>query len=306
MNKIQKAINRFHDPYAFLAGLGRNGLLNWMPDSLYLKIRYRDRTGRKLNLNNPVSFTEKIQWLKLYNRRPEYITYADKFAVRDYVASKIGGEYLVPLIGVYDSVKDIPWEELPQKFVLKCTHGSGTNIICKDKDSLDIEAAKKQLDKWMHTNWYWWGREWVYTKISPRIICEEFIRTTDGETPSDYKFMCFEGKVRLIQVHQFRHTDHHTKDTYTVDWKKTQISHAFAMSDSEMPKPRNLKKMIEVSEILARGNPFIRIDLYTPDDDTIYFGEITMYPTSGFSPFSDYHDDIMLGSWIHLPKKHAQ
>lgn len=303
MNKVLKAFRRLHDPYAFLAGLGRNGLLNWLPDKQFLEIRYRDRTGRKLNLKNPTLFTEKIQWLKLYNRRPEYVTYADKYAVRDYIEKKIGPEYLVPLIAMYEKVEDIQWDDLPNKFVLKCTHGSGTNIICKNKDELDIEEAKKKLTHWMKVDWYWWGREWVYTKIKPRIVCEAFIETSDGEPPSDYKFMCFDGKAKLVQIHQFRHTDHHTKDSYTTDWKKTTISHTFAMSDSEIPKPKNLDKMIRISEILAAGNPFIRIDLYAPDDERIYFGEITIYPTSGFSPFSDYNDDALLGSWITLPKE---
>ena len=190
--------------------------------------------------------------------------------------------------------------------MLKCTHGSGTNIICKDKSTLDIEEAKKKLRHWLKVDWYWWGREWVYTKVKPRIVCEEFIETHDGEPPADYKFMCFDGKARLVQVHQFRHTDHHTKDSYTTDWEKTNISHTFAMSENEIPKPKNLQEMIEVSEILAEGNPFIRIDLYAPDDNRVYFGEITIFPTSGFSPFSDYNDDALLGSWITLPSKIIQ
>ena len=146
-----------------------------IPDIPFLKLQYRYHLGQKLNLKNPKTFNEKIQWLKLYDKKPEYTTYVDKYAVREHIKEIIGEEYLIPLIGVYDSVDDIDWDRLPNKFVLKCTHGSSCNIICEDKSELDIETANRKLTKWMNRNWYWYGREWPYKNMKPRILCEEYL-----------------------------------------------------------------------------------------------------------------------------------
>src|SRR5690606_20869532 len=150
-------------------------------------------TGKFLNLRNPKTYNEKLQWLKLYDRNIDYLKYVDKYEVRSYIKEKIGEEYLIPLIDVYDSVEEIDWDSLPDKFVLKCTHGSNCNIICKDKKELDIEDSKNKLEKWMKKSWYWFGREWVYKDLKPRIICEKYMVDESGVELKDYKFFCFNG-----------------------------------------------------------------------------------------------------------------
>lgn len=296
-NKILK-----NNPGGLVRVLGGKGLFNWLPDKTYLKFVFWGETGSRLNLSNPQSYNEKLQWLKLYDRKEEYREYVDKYAVRSFVKKRIGDKYLVPLIGVFETVEDIEWESLPQKFVLKCTHGSGSNIICSNKDQLDIEACKLKLKKWMKKNWYWFGREWAYKDVKPRIICEHFIETKDGKVPTDYKIMCFNGNPRFIQVHTDRFGKSYTNDFYDVNWKKTDICQGVPNSPNPMPKPRNLQVMIEKARELSKGIPYSRIDLYD-QNEMIYFGEITLYPTSGFKNFNDIKDDLLLGSLLELPMK---
>lgn len=289
------------EPQKLVRAAASNNLLNFIPDPVYLRLVFRAELGYPLDLKDPVTYNEKLQWIKLYDRNPDYTIYADKYLVREYIKNKIGEKYLIPLVGVYDTVDDIDWEMLPNRFVLKCTHGSGCNIICRNKAQLNIDEAKKKLKKWMRKSWYWFGREWAYKNIKPRIICEEFLETPDGNTPTDYKFMCFNGQPKLIQVHQDRY-GHHTKDFYDMDWNKTNISSGGVPNSSKsVPKPSSYAEMLEISKQLSAGMPYARIDLYD-QDGRVFFGEITMYPTSGFAPFNSYEVDKTLGSWIQLPK----
>lgn len=289
------------NPGRLVRVLGAKGLLNWVPDKVYLKIAFRGETGRKLNLSNPQSYNEKIQWLKLYNRKEEYIQYVDKYEVRSYVSKTIGDQNLIPLIGVFNNVEEINWADLPEKFVIKCTHGSGSNIICSNKSQLDITLCKEKLDKWMKKNWYWFGREWAYKNVKPRIICEQFIETLDGKAPTDYKFMCFNGKPKYIQVHTDRFGSGYTNDFYDINWNKTGISQGVPNSDMTLPKPQNLDVMLNIARKLSKKIPYSRIDLYD-QNGAIFFGEITLYPTSGFKNFSRDEDDYLLGQLIQLPK----
>ena len=287
-------------PGKMLLPAGQNGLLRFVPDALYLKAVFKAETGYRLNLKHPSTYNEKLQWIKLYDRKPEYRMYADKYRVRDYIAGKIGAKYLVPLIGVYKRVEDIPWDKLPQRFVLKSNHASGTNIICRNKDTLDTRDAEDKLRGWLKRNAYWGAREWCYRDIEPCILCEEFIETEDGNTPDDYKFMCFNGVVQLIQVHHDRF-GHHTLDYYTPDWQKAKLKRIDAeTSDTMVPKPEKLDEMLSVAASLSAGMYYARIDLYYTAG-RVYFGEITLYPTGGFSTFSSYEDDLLLGSYMHLP-----
>lgn len=298
MPKISALYNLAKKPRKVIRVLGDKGLLNWIPDKQYLKLVYWGETGKRLNIIDPKSFNEKLQWLKLNDRKPEYRIYVDKYAVRSYIAETIGEEYLIPLIGVYDKVEEIDWDSLPDKFVLKCTHGSGSNIICPDKNKLNIEEAKKKLKKWMNKNWYWFGREWPYKDVVPRIICEEFI-SDSNDTPDDYKVLCFNGKAKLIEVHIDRYGDHR-QDFYDENWNKTKISQDPPMSDFVYNKPKKFQEMIKLSEKLAANMIHVRIDWYIIKDK-LYFGEITFYDGSGFVSFDDYNDDLLLGSWINLP-----
>lgn len=297
--KIRSRLSKFlSNPFSIVKRVGEKGFLNWIPDALYLKIVYRAETGKRLDLKHPMTYNEKLQWLKLYDRRPEYTMMVDKYEVRKYVAEKIGEEYLIPLIGVYDSVDEIPWEELPDKFVLKCTHGSGSNIICSNKRKLDIEEAKKKLRKWMKKNWYWFGREWAYKNVRPRIICEKFLLDKANSVPDDYKLMCFNEQVRLIQHHRDRFAQH-TLDFFDTSWARVSMTQGVPNSIAPSERPRNLDTMISFAEILAQNTKYSRIDFYYCDG-RIYFGEITLYPTSGFTKISPSEYDLVLGELIKL------
>lgn len=298
--KAKTAISLLKTPGKLLLPAGQNGLLNFVPDRVYLKMVFRAETGYKLNLKHPKTYNEKLQWIKLYDRKPKYTVFADKYSVREYIANTIGEKYLVPLIGVYRKPDEIPWSELPDRFVLKCNHASGTNIICRNKRELDIRLAKKKLDGWLKKNAYWGGREWCYKNIESCIICEEFIETQDGNTPDDYKFMCFNGVPRLIQVHHDRYGDH-TLDYYTPEWKKADLHRIDAdTSAKNAEKPEKLDEMLLIAERLSKDMYYARIDLYYVNG-SIYFGEITLYPTGGFSTFTRYEDDLLMGSYIRLP-----
>lgn len=300
--KIKKVMK---NPKLILLYISGFRIFRIIPDKLFLKMKYYLKMKQKLDLNNPETFNEKLQWIKLYDRKPEYVTYVDKFAVRDYIKQTIGEEYLIPLIGVYDNVNEIPWGDLPNRFVLKCTHGSGCNIICKNKQELDIKESKRKLKRWMKKNYYWYGREWSYKNVKPRIICEEFISGTNKKIPNDLKVMCFNGKAKLIELHIDRFSSSHTQDFYDINWTKTQISQGrgFAAQSSKFaPEPIRFKEMLRLSEILAKNKYHVRIDWYEING-RLYFGEITFFDGSGFEPFDNPEDDLILGSWIDLTMK---
>ncbi|MBI9014034.1 MAG: glycosyl transferase [Clostridiales bacterium] len=255
--------------------------------------------NKKLNLKEPKYYNEKLQWLKLNIINPEYTTYVDKYAVRKHIEKKIGHKYLIPLIGVFDQVSDIPWDDLPNKFVLKCTHSSTTNIICSDKNLLDVESAKRKLSKWMKTNYFWYGREWPYKKVVPKIVCEAYLGD-EKNVPCDYKVSCFNGKAKLIDLHQNRFTDKHSLDYYDIDWTLTDISKKIIPNSRQSAeKPSCYDEMISLSELLAADFKFLRVDWYVVENK-LYFGEMTIYPGAGFNGFVDERDELLLGSWIDL------
>lgn len=289
-------------PYKFLSAMVRNGLLNWVPDPLILRIRYRNRTGTKLNLKNPVLYSEKMQWIKLYDRRPECPRLADKLLVRDHIREVLGEEFLIPLIAVYNSVEEIDWDTLPDQFVLKCTHGSGSNIICKNKADLDIPLAKKKLKKWMKTNWYWRSREWPYKNLERRIVCEKYITDETGVELKDYKFFCFSGEPKFVQVDFDRYSGH-KRNFYDLDWSYMPVSLNHPTDPSkDIPRPQKLDEMIRIAKILSSDYPFVRIDLYSIHD-TVYFGEITFFAGGGLVPFYEADFDRQVGDWIKLPEQ---
>lgn len=279
-------------------GLLRSNLFSWVPDYYFVKLLYYLETGKKVNLKKPVTYNEKLQWLKLYNRKPEYAIWSDKYLVRSYISKVIGSEYLIQLLGIYNSVDEIIFNQLPEKFVLKVTNGSGTNIVCNSKNNFDITTSKRLLRKWMKRDGSRFGREWVYSVYKPKIIAEQFIGDENGKPPKDYKIMCFDGKAKLIQVHNDRYGEH-TNDFYDMNWIKTDIMQGVPNSDTNEIKPKCFDEMISISETLSKNTKFCRIDLYVVDN-RIYFGEITLFPTSGFSLFNKQQYDIQLGNWIKL------
>jgi len=300
MPKIRTLYKLMKNPEKFIRVLGEKGVFNWLSDEQYLKLIYRAETGKKLDLENPKSFNEKLQWLKLYDRNPEYVKLVDKYEVRKYIAEKIGEEYLIPLIGVYNSVDEIDWNNLPQKFVLKCTHGSGCNIICKDKSELNINLAKKKLNKWMKKNWYWFGREWPYKYIKPRIICEKYMVDESGKELKDYKIFCFNGEPKVIQVDYNRFINH-KRNLYDLEWNYMPLSIKYPNDPNKIiNKPQRLGEMLNIARILSKDYPHVRVDFYSINEK-IYFGELTFYHGSGFEKFEPESYNYVFGSWLQLP-----
>lgn len=280
------------------------GLLNWMPDKLFLKYVFHGVMGTPLNLNNPETFNAKLQWLKLYNRNPEYTMMVDKYRVREYIKEQLGEEYLIPLFGVWDDPDEIDFDALPDQFVLKCNHNSGLGMcICKDKSKLDIPKVKAKLRKGMAQDYYLTGREWPYKDVPRKIICEKYMTDESGTELKDYKFMCFVGKVKCSFVCSERFSEQGLKVTFfDNDWNVLPIERHYPRSGKPIPKPQNLEKMIRFSEQLSRGIPFVRVDFYEICG-RIYFGELTFFPGNGYEEFTPETADEILGSWINLPEE---
>lgn len=276
------------------------GLTSFLPDRLYLKIRFYLEVGRKLDLKNPVTYNEKLQWLKLHDKRPEYTQMVDKYEVREYIKEKIGEEYLIPLLGVWNTPDEIEFDKLPNQFVLKCTHDSGGLVICRDKSTLDIKATKKRLKKCLRRNFYKFGREWPYKDVKPRIIAEEFMVDESGTELKDYKFYCFNGSPKALLIASDRPFD--TKmDFFDAEFNHLNIRRAYPNSDKEISKPASFDDMIALSKKLSENIMHVRVDLYDINGK-IYFGEITFFPASGFTPFDPPQWDYTFGDWLKLNK----
>lgn len=274
-----------------------------IPDALFLKILFKKHLGYKLNLKHPTSFNEKLQWLKLHDRKPLYTQMADKCEAKKYVASIIGEEYIIPTLGVYDSFDAIDFSTLPQRFVMKCTHDSGGLVICKDKDYLDINGAREKINKSLQTNFYWIGREWPYKDITPRIIIEKYM-DDNGKELEDYKLHCFNGRVKMILVCRDRYKSSGlTEDFFTENWEHMDIHREEHPNAEEAIKaPEKLREMISLAEKLSTDIPFVRVDFYSIQGQ-VFFGEMTFFPASGLEGFYPEKYDRILGDWIELPPK---
>lgn len=295
--------NMLHDPGMILSYANAAGALNFLPDEQWIRLFWRVNVGGRIDLDNPQTYNEKLQWLKLYNRRPEYSAMVDKYEVKALVGNKIGFDHIIPTFGVWDRFEDIDFSALPDKFVLKCTHDSGGVVICRDKSSFDFGEAKHILEKSLSHNYYKITREWPYKNVKPRIIAEQYMDDGSKGALRDYKVLCFDGEPKLIELHKNRFTDHHTQDFYDTGWVRQSITQCGEPLSEELePKPALLEQMLALSRVLAEGIPHIRVDWYMIENQ-IYFGELTFFDASGFDPFDDPADDRMLGSWITLPEK---
>ena len=274
-----------------------------LSDEVYLKLIYRLIFGRKLDLNHPKTFNEKLQWLKLNDRKPEYTTMVDKNEVKKYIAERIGEEYVIPTLGVWDNFDDIDFDSLPDQFVLKCTHDSGGLVICKDRRKLDIPKAREKINKALTRRFYYFGREWPYKNVKPRIIAEKYM--VDGVTSElrDYKLFCFNGVYKCMKV-DFDRFVKHCANYYDSQGNLLDLGETICPPDKEknIRLPLNLEKMIKLAETLSKDIPFLRVDFYDVNGN-IYFGELTFFPASGFGTFTDEEWDYKLGEWIHLPGK---
>lgn len=274
-------------------------MLKFIPDSVLLRLEYKMKIGKKLNLKNPTTFNEKLQWLKLHDRKPIYTQMADKYGVREFVSQKIGYKYLVPIYGVWDSVDEVPFDELPDKFVMKCTHDSGSVVLCTDKNKFDYEDAKKKLNKRLTKNAFWWAREWPYRNIKPRVIVEEYLKDWDNEYLPVYKVFCFDGVPKLIQQIQNDKQEDETVDYFDTEWQRQNIKQRFPNSENPMPRPKQLTKMLDLARTISQGVPFLRVDFYVVNEEII-FSECTFYTDAGYSIFEPEEWDVTLGEWLKI------
>ena len=279
--------------------------MHMLSDKAYLKLRFRILMGKKLNLENPQTFNEKLQWLKLYDRKNEYVKMVDKHLVKAYVADKIGEEYIIPTLGVWDSFEKIDFDSLPEKFVLKCTHDSGGLVICTDKSTFDKEKAKSKIEKCLKTNYYWHGREWAYKNVQPRIIAEQYMEDTQTGELRDYKFFTFNGECKLLFIASERQSKEETKfDFFDMDFNHLDIRNGHPNAENTPQKPQNFELMKELAQKLSKGISHLRVDFYEVDGK-VYFGELTFSHWSGMTKFEPEEWDFTLGSWITLPDKHS-
>lgn len=272
-----------------------------LSDKLYLKIIFKLRLGYSLDLKNPQTFNEKLQWLKLYDRNPKYIQMVDKYEVRKYISENIGEEYLIPLIGVYNRFEEINFEELPNQFVIKCTHDSGGVVICKNKSKFDIRKAKEKIKKSMKRNFYYSGREWPYKNIKPKIIIEQYMEDKKAKELIDFKIMCFNGIPKFSFTCSERYNDGLKVTFYNLSWEKMSFERHYPSSTKNIEKPKNYELMLELSKKLSKNIPFVRVDWYEINGK-LYFGELTFYPGSGLEEFKPFSWDKKLGNLLSLEK----
>lgn len=273
-----------------------------LPAKLYLLVLYRLRFGYWMDLDNPSTFNEKLQWLKLYDRQSVYIKLVDKYEGKSLIGEVIGSEHIIPTLGVWDNVDDIDFETLPNQFVLKCTHDSGGLVICKDKDNLDKSKAKRKLKKCLANNYYNEGKEWPYKHVKKKIIAEKYLKDTSNKDNDlrDYKFFCFNGTVEFFKIDFGRFVEHHAN---YYDRKGNLLPFGEVScppKEIDMPMPLNLDKMISMAERIAHNYPFMRVDFYDVEGN-IFWGECTLYPASGFGAFTPSVWDGEIGKLVKLP-----
>lgn len=274
-----------------------------IPDKMYLRLMYYKHFKRFPNLKNPKTYSEKLQWLKLYDRKTLYTTMVDKYRVKEYVAKIIGDEFVIPTLGVWENPDEIDFNTLPERFVLKWNHDSGSIIICKSKSDLDVDEIKKKLSKRYRYNGYHYGREWPYKNVKPCIIAEEYVEDKETKDLRDYKFFAFNGTVRAMFIATDRFEKCDTKfDFFDMDFNHLPIVNGHPNAAVMPSKPKQFELMKELSAKLSVGFPQIRIDWYEANGK-VYFGEFTFFHWSGFQPFVPNEWDITFGSWIDLPHK---
>ena len=286
--------------YKIIEALNNRNFLKWVPDKIILKCIYREHFNKDLNFKNVNTFNEKLQWLKLNDRKDIYTTMVDKYEVKKYVANIIGEKYIIPTLRIYNSFNEIDFEKLPQKFVIKCTHDSGSTIVCKNKKKFDIQDAKKKINKALKNNYYYGGREWPYKNVAHKILIEKYIIDDRLGELRDYKIFCFNGKVKFFKI-DFDRFSHHKANYYDRELNLLDFGEEVYPPDANknIMIPKEIYKMFELAEALAKELKFARIDFYFTNEQ-IYFGEITFYPASGFGKFIPEIWDEKLGKMIEL------
>lgn len=281
-------------------------MFKWMPDKMYITMSYFIKTHSIMHWSKPQSFSEKLQWLKVYNRKQKYTDMVDKYEVKKFYSDVVGSEYCIPTLGVWDDADSIDFSKLPESYVLKCTHDSGSVIICNDKKSFNIENAKAKLSKHLTRNLYFLSREWPYKNVKPRIIAEPLLKNKDGSPIKDYKILCFNGEPRIVYVTIGRGVlDKYKINYYDLEWNRLDITHInYGNYIGTVEKPSTLEQMVKLAKKLSRGIPFVRVDFFDIDGK-IYAGEMTFFPDGGwgFNKATSKEINKKLGELIVLPKK---
>lgn len=302
-HKFKQLIRLFFDSnFRFKCG-NYFGVYKKISDEVFLKRLFRVWMGKELDLKNPLTFNEKLQWLKLFDRRAEYSMMVDKYLVKKFVSRIIGGEYVIPTFGVWKTFDDIDFDSLPNQFVLKCTHDSGGLVICRDKSEFDYVSAKIKIEKCLKKNFYYCMREWPYKNVEPRIIAEQYMEDSITSELRDYKFFCFDGVVKAMFVASDRQKEGaETKfDFFDRDFNHLDLTNGHPNALVVPEKPTQYKKMLLLAESLSKGIPEVRVDLYEANG-RVYFGEFTFFHWSGIVPFVPEKWDYEFGSWIKLPE----
>jgi len=296
-HKVMKILK---NPAALFLTLGYRGVFNWVPDELYLKIAFWCKTHRKLNLKCPKTFPEKLNWLKLYDRNPNYSDMVDKYKAKAIISERVGEQYTIPTLGVWDSFDEIDFSRLPNEFVLKCNHDSGSIYFCRDKKELDIKRARKILEKGLRHNSFGAAREWPYKNIKPCIIAEKYLeeRSDSERCLTDYKFFCFNGIPRIVYVSKDK-AERPTTDFFDMEYNHLPIKIRDGQADIPPKKPEGFDEMRTIAEKLSQGIPHLRVDFYQVDG-RVYVGEMTFYHLGGMANVQPESWNIKLGEWINL------
>ena len=307
-SKIKKYM---HNPRLVYLALTSKGLTKWVPDRTHLCLTYRAKLGSWPDLDSPETFTEKMQWLKLHDRNPAYTTMVDKYCAKDFIASRVGPEYIVKSLAVWSSADDIDPSGLPEKFVLKTNHDCGGVLICTDKDCFDLDDAKAFFRRHLKRNYFYGCREWPYKNVKPVVFAEEFLES-EGDNAHDeddnwegideFDFFCFDGEPRLISYCHGDKNDSEKRynDFYDTEWNLLPLTMGYASSEETIPAPKQLSEMLELSRKLSEGVPFLRVDLFICKGQVLV-GELTFYPWGGFMPFGPAETEGTLGEMVSLP-----
>lgn len=299
VEKVRKRLDR-----KFLR-MVKEDKLHWLPDKLFLSWMFRIKMGYRINWENPVTFDEKVNWIKLYNRNPLYTKLVDKYAVKQYVSEKIGAEHVVPTLGVWDKFDDIDFDSLPNQFVLKCTHDSGGLVVCKDKSKLDLEKARENIEKSLKRNYYYKWREWPYKNVRPRILAEKYLEDSVDNELRDYKFHTFNGEPRIMLIASNRHVKEKKGfDFFDMDLKPLELRD-ISVPNSPLGRPhppKNFDQMRQFCRVLAKDFPCVRVDFYEVNGH-VYFGEMTFFDDAGFMRNTPSTWEKEWGDMVSLPPK---
>lgn len=296
----RKYSNFIRHPLKLVFSWGMRGHLKFLNDRNYIKLMYWCKFGKKLKLDAPKTFNEKLQWLKIYDRKPELVGLVDKYKVKEYISEIIGEQYIIPTLGVWNNFKEINFNKLPNQFVLKCTHDSGGVVFCKDKSKFDFKIAKKIIEQSLRRNYYWIGREWPYKNVPPRIIAEPFMVDESGIELKDYKIFNFHGEPKIIQV-DFDRFACHRRNLYDTNWNYIPAEILYPTdANVKIPKPECLDELLMLAKKLSKRFIHVRTDFYIINEK-IYFGELTFLHGAGYEPFRPEKLGELMGEWLKLP-----